>query len=181
MESWGQAVGAELIAVVDPFIADWLNLVLRWGHMIAGIAWIGSSFYFMHLDAAIRAIPEIPAGKGGEAWEVHGGGFYHVQKYLSAPGQMPEHLTWFKWEAYLTWVTGFLLLVAQYYVQASAYLIDPAVLALAPWQAIAISVTSIAAGWVIYDGLCRSPLARNTGFLAVCVFMLILRDRKSVV
>jgi uncharacterized membrane protein len=159
---------------LEPFIADWLNLLIRWGHMIAGIAWIGTSFYFVALDFSLKKRDGLPAGVGGETWEVHGGGFYHVQKYLSAPSQMPDHLTWFKWEAYLTWVTGFLLLIVQYYFQASAYLIDPAVLPLAPWQAIAISVVSIAAGWAIYDGLCRSPMARNTGALAACVFALIL-------
>ena len=159
---------------MDPFIADWLNLLFRWGHMIAGIAWIGTSFYFVALDFSLKKPDGLPSGVGGEAWEVHGGGFYHVQKYLSAPKQMPEHLTWFKWEAYLTWVSGFLLLVVQYYVQARAYLIDPAVLALAPWQAIAVSVISIIAGWYVYDGLCRSSLGKNPGALAACVFALIL-------
>ena len=159
---------------MEPFIADWLNLLIRWGHMIAGIAWIGTSFYFVALDFSLKTSGQMPAGVRGEAWEVHGGGFYHVQKYLSAPGQMPEHLTWFKWEAYLTWVTGFLLLVVQYYVQAGAYLIDPSVLPLAPWQAILISLASVVAGWGIYDGLCRSPIGRNTALLAACVLLLIL-------
>ena len=108
----------------------------------------------------------LPEGVRGEAWEVHGGGFYHVQKYLSAPSSLPAHLTWFKWEAYLTWVTGFFLLAVVYYVNASANLIDPAVANLAPWQAIVISLVSIVAGWAIYDGLCRSPIGRNTGALA---------------
>jgi uncharacterized membrane protein len=159
---------------LDPFITDWLNFIFRWGHLIAGIAWIGTSFYFVALDFSLKKREAMPAGVGGEAWEVHGGGFYHVQKYLSAPGQMPGHLTWFKWEAYLTWVTGFLLLIVQYYLQASAYLIDPAVLPLAPWQAIAISLVSIMAGWGIYDGLCRSPIGKNTSWLAACVLALIL-------
>ena len=142
--------------------------------MIAGIAWIGTSFYFVALDFSLKRPQGSSPGVGGEAWEVHGGGFYHVQKYLSAPGQMPEHLTWFKWEAYLTWVTGFLLLVVQYYLNASAFLIDPAVLALPPWAAIMISIVSIAAGWLIYDGLCRSPLANNTTVLAASVLALIV-------
>ncbi len=152
---------------MEPFIADWLNLnlLVRWGHMVAGIAWIGTSFYFVALDFSLKSRDGLPAGVRGEAWEVHGGGFYHVQKYLSAPARMPEHLTWFKWEAYLTWVTGFLLLIIQYYVQADAYLIDPAVLPLSPWQAIAISLVSIIAGWAIYDGLCRSDIGRNTALL----------------
>ncbi len=149
---------------MDGFLGEWLNLLLRWGHMIAGIAWIGTSFYFVALDFSLKKPAGLPAGVAGEAWEVHGGGFYHVQKYLSAPARLPTHLVWFKWEAYLTWVTGFLLLVVQYYFQASAYLIDPAVMALAPWQAIAISLLSIIAGWAIYDALCRSALGRNTWF-----------------
>ena len=159
---------------MEPFIADWLNLLIRWGHLIAGIAWIGTSFYFVALDFSLKTRDGLPQGVRGEAWEVHGGGFYHVQKYLSAPSSLPEHLTWFKWEAYLTWVTGFLLLAVVYYLNASANLIDPAVLALKPWQAIAISIVSIIAGWAVYDGLCRSPVGRNTGLLAACVFALIL-------
>ena len=158
----------------DPFIADWLNFLIRWGHMIAGIAWIGTSFYFVALDFSLKTRDGLPPGVRGEAWEVHGGGFYHVQKYLSAPARLPEHLTWFKWEAYLTWVTGFLLLAVVYYLDASANLIDPAVLNLPPWAAIAISLLSIVMGWLIYDGLCRSPLGRYSGALAASVFLLIL-------
>ncbi len=153
---------------------DWPNLLLRWGHMIAGIAWIGTSFYFVALDFSLSRREGLPSGVAGEAWEVHGGGFYNVQKYLTAPPKLPQHLIWFKWEAYLTWVTGFLLLVVQYYFNASSYLIDPAVAALAPWQAIAISVAGLVAGWLAYDALCRSPLGRNTGLLATLVFILIL-------
>jgi uncharacterized membrane protein len=160
--------------MLEPFIADWLNFLVRWGHMVAGIAWIGTSFYFVALDFSLKTRSGLPDGVRGEAWEVHGGGFYHVQKYLSAPARMPEHLTWFKWEAYLTWVTGFFLLAVVYYLDARANLIDPAVLDLSPWAAIAISVVSIIAGWAIYDGLCRSPLARNSGALAASVFVLIL-------
>ena len=159
---------------LEPFIADWLNFAIRWGHMVAGIAWIGTSFYFVALDFSLKTREDLPDGVRGEAWEVHGGGFYHVQKYLSAPSSLPEHLTWFKWEAYLTWVTGFFLLAVVYYFNASANLIDPAVADLAPWQAIVISLVSIVAGWAIYDGLCRSPIGRNTGALAAFVFALIL-------
>jgi uncharacterized membrane protein len=159
---------------MDPFIADWLNLLIRWGHLIAGIAWIGTSFYFVALDFSLRKRADLPKGVYGEAWEVHGGGFYHVQKYLTAPDTLPDHLIWFKWEAYLTWVTGFLLLIVQYYFNASAYLIDPGVLALTPWQAIGISVGSLIAGWIAYDLLCRSPVGKNTSLLAGCVFVLIL-------
>ena len=159
---------------MEPFIADWLDFVIRWGHMVAGIAWIGTSFYFVALDFSLKTRDGLPEGVRGEAWEVHGGGFYHVQKYLSAPATLPEHLTWFKWEAYLTWVTGFFLLVVVYYFNASANLIDPAVADLAPWQAIVISLVSIVAGWAIYDGLCRSPIGQKTGLLAACLLALIL-------
>ena len=120
---------------MDPFLVDWLNLVLRWGHMIAGIAWIGTSFYFVALDFSLKKHAGLPAEVAGEAWEVHGGGFYHVRKYLSAPEKLPENLIWFKWEAYLTWVTGFFLLVVQYYIDAGAFLIDSKILALSPLQA----------------------------------------------
>jgi uncharacterized membrane protein len=159
---------------MDPFITDWLNLLIRWAHLIAGIAWIGTSFYFVALDFSLRKTAGLPPGVAGEAWEVHGGGFYHVQKYLSAPPKLPDHLIWFKWEAYLTWVTGFLLLIVQYYLHASAYLIDPSVLPLEPWAAIAISAGGLAAGWIVYDLLCRSPLGQRTGLLALSVFALIL-------
>jgi len=131
--------------MLDPFIADWLNLLLRWAHMIAGIAWIGTSFYFVALDFSLKRRQGLPAGVYGEAWEVHGGGFYHVQKYSVAPSDLPPDLIWFKWEAYLTWLTGFLLLIVQFYFNATTFLIDPAVLPLLPWQAIAISLAGLAA------------------------------------
>ncbi len=158
---------------MDPFLLDWLNLLVRWGHLIAGISWIGTSFYFVALDLSLKKDVPLPPGVAGEAWEVHGGGFYHVQKYLSAPDNLPPHLIWFKWEAYLTWITGFLLLIAQYYLQAETYLIDPAVMALTPWQATGISVGALIGGWIVYDLLCRSPLGKNTSLLALCVFALI--------
>ncbi len=112
---------------MDGIMMEWGGLLLRWVHIITGIAWIGSSFYFMHLDAALKAIPDIPAGKGGEAWEVHGGGFYQVRKYLVAPDKLPDELMWHKWECYSTWISGFFLLVWVYYLGADLYLIDPAV------------------------------------------------------
>jgi uncharacterized membrane protein len=159
---------------MDPYLVEWLNLLTRWGHMIAGIAWIGTSFYFVALDFSLRKAAGLPDGVSGEAWEVHGGGFYHVQKYTVAPQTLPDHLIWFKWEAYLTWVTGFVLLILQYYINASSFLIDPAVMALTPWQAIGISVVSLVAGWIAYDVLCRSPLVQMPGLLALAVFALIL-------
>jgi uncharacterized membrane protein len=159
---------------MDPFLSDWLNLILRWSHLIAGIAWIGTSFYFVALDLSLRKRPGLPAGVSGSAWEVHGGGFYNVQKYVTAPAELPPDLIWFKWEAYITWLTGFLLLIVQFYLQPSAFLIDPAILPLLPWQAIAISLASLALGWFLYDGLCRALVGSDDGWLALAVFILIL-------
>jgi uncharacterized membrane protein len=159
---------------MDPFLLEWLNILTRWGHLIAGIAWIGTSFYFVALDLSLRKAATMPKGVMGEAWEVHGGGFYHVRKYLSAPEELPPDLIWFKWEAYLTWITGFLLLIIQYYMQADLYLIDASIMVLTNLQAIGISVASLLAGWIIYDQLCKSPIGQHTGWLALSVFALII-------
>jgi uncharacterized membrane protein len=158
---------------VDVFLGEWLNLALRWAHMVVGIGWIGTSFYFMALDYALNRQGKLNEGVYGTAWQVHGGGFYYVEKYTVAPATLPEVLHWFKWEAYLTWATGFGLLIVQYYFHATAYLIDPLVMPLAPWQAIAISVVALAVGYLIYEGLCRG-LGDRTVLLALCVFALIL-------
>ncbi len=159
---------------LEPFILDWLNLLLRWAHLIAGIAWIGTSFYFIALDRSLRREADDPEGVFGSAWEVHGGGFYHVRKYMVAPAALPERLTWFRWEAYLTWVTGFSLLVVQFYFNASIWLIDPQVMPLEPWQGIAISVSSLFIGWFVYHAICRSPLGNNLIALAITVFALLV-------
>jgi uncharacterized membrane protein len=159
---------------MDVFLGEWVNLLLRWAHMIVGIGWIGTSFYFMALDYSLDTRERKREGVYGTAWQVHGGGFYHVEKFTVAPPRMPAHLHWFKWDAYLTWVTGFGLLIVQYYLHANSYLIDESVMPLAPWQAIAISIVSLLAGWVIYEALCRSPFGQNTTALAVLVFALIL-------
>ena len=156
------------------FAMDWLNLLFRWGHMIVGIGWIGTSFYFIALDLSLRKREGMREGVFGTAWEVHGGGFYHVEKFTVAPKELPEDLIWYKWEAYLTWVTGFALLVVQYYFNATAYLIDPNVLQLTPGEAVLISVFSLAGGWLIYDFLCKSPIGKNTPLLAACLLALIL-------
>lgn len=156
---------------MSAFIADWLNLLFRWAHLVAGIAWIGTSFYFISLDLALRKRETMPEGVSGTAWEVHGGGFYHVQKYLVAPSALPQDLIWFKWEAYLTFLTGMALMVVQFYWNAGSWMIDPGKLALQPWQAIAISLASLLAGWFAYDGLCRSALGRSPALLAGLVFV----------
>ena len=149
-------------------IGAWAEFAIRWLHVITAIAWIGSSFYFIALDLGLNREIEGPAD--GEEWQVHGGGFYHIQKYLVAPAHLPEHLTWFKWESYATWLSGFALLAVVYYLGAEFYLIDPAVMDLAVWQAVAISVGSLALGWALYDGLCRSPLGEHATGLMVLLF-----------
>ena len=137
------------------YVMEWANLLLRWLHIITGIAWIGASFYFIALDNSLET-PKVanPLVKG-EQWSLHGGGFYHKQKYKGAPASMPTTLHWFKWEAYWTWLSGFALFVLIYWGQASTYLIDPGVLDMAPWVAIGLSLALIVAGWVAYDQLCR--------------------------
>jgi uncharacterized membrane protein len=153
-------------------LSEWLNLAIRWLHLTAGIAWIGSSFYFIWLDNHLKAVAEGEAS--GELWSVHGGGFYHQQKYQVAPAKMPDDLHWFKWEAYFTWISGFSLLVLVYYVGAQSFLIDPAKAALSPAVAIAIGLASLAGGWVAYDLLCRSSLGANNLALGICWFMILL-------
>jgi uncharacterized membrane protein len=143
---------------MEAYAGDWIQLLLRWVHLITGIAWIGSSFYFVWLDNSLLP-PKDPAdadkGVGGELWAVHGGGFYHVQKLRGLPQTLPDPLHWFKWEAYWTWMSGFALLVALYYVNADLYLLDKSVADLAPWQAIGIGVALLVVGWVFYDQLCK--------------------------
>lgn len=160
--------------MTSAFLADWLNLLIRWAHMIAGIGWIGTSFYFIALDQSLKRREKMKEGVMGTAWEVHGGGFYHVEKFTVAPKELPGDLIWFKWEAYLTWMTGFLLLVVQFYLDADAWMIDPAVMELESWQAIVISVASLAVGWFVYDGICRSPIGKRTTLLAAVGFIWIL-------
>ena len=159
---------------MEAYLYEWGSLLLRWLHMITGICWIGSSFYFMHIDASIRQSPDIPQGKGGDTWEVHGGGFYQVRKWLVAPDKLPPDLIWHKWEAYWTWISGFFLLVWIYYFSSDLYLIDPAVRLISPLVAGAIGIGSLALGWVVYDQLCKSPLARNEAALAAVGFAFII-------
>ncbi len=149
---------------------EWVEIGVRWLHVITAIAWIGSSFYFVALDLGLRQTPSLPPLAHGEEWQVHGGGFYHINKYLVAPPMMPEHLTWFKWESYATWLSGFALLVLVYYLGAEMFLIDPAVADLAVWQAVGISLASLAFGWVVYDGLCRVFVRANQTVLMVALF-----------
>ena len=167
-----------------PFdLGEWLNLALRWLHLVTGIAWIGSSFYFVWLDNHLKPVLSDAAGgvegpaegdASGELWSVHGGGFYHNQKYQVAPSRMPADLHWFKWEAYFTWLSGFSLLVLVYYVGAQSFLIDPAKSALSPAAAIAIGLASLALGWLVYDLLCRSPVGSTNLALGLFWFVCLL-------
>jgi uncharacterized membrane protein len=160
--------------MIDPQLSEWASQLLRWVHVITAIAWIGSSFYFIHLDLSLKKPEGLSAGVGGEAWQVHGGGFYRMQKYVIAPPELPAELIWFKWESYATWITGFFLLVWIYYLHAELYTIDPAVAALEPWQAAAIGIGALVLGWIVYDGLCKSPLGGNDAALGAVVFAFIV-------
>jgi uncharacterized membrane protein len=155
-------------------ISEVVNICIRWLHVIAGIAWIGSSFYFIHLDLSLKSRPDLPPGTKGEAWQVHGGGFYNMVKFVVAPPRMPDELTWFKWEAYTTWVSGIALMIVTYYLQADLLLIDRSVLDLTPVQAVAISFGTIVVAWLAYEALCRSPLGRNENLLALVGFVFLV-------
>ncbi|MBX3570366.1 MAG: urate hydroxylase PuuD [Rhizobiaceae bacterium] len=153
---------------------DWLSFAARWLHVITAIAWIGSSFYFVALDLGLRQRPGLPAGAHGEEWQVHGGGFYHIQKYLVAPAEMPEHLTWFKWESYATWISGFAMLCIVYYAGADLFLIDPNVLQMSAPVAILVSLACIAGGWLVYDQLCRWLIGKADVGLMILLYVIVV-------
>jgi len=160
---------------MEAYLVDWLNLLVRWLHVITGIAWIGASFYFIWLDDHLEA-PKDPRddtrGVGGELWSLHGGGFYHAQKYRLAPVSIPETLHWFKWEAYTTWLSGMAMLVLVYWYGAEVYLISPSVADLSVFAAVGIAAAYIVGGWFLYDFLCKSPLARDTRVFGVVLLLL---------
>jgi uncharacterized membrane protein len=157
---------------------DFLGMLVRWLHVIAGIAWIGSSFYFIWLDRSLEppepGSEEARKGVGGHLWAVHGGGFYNPQKYAVAPARLPDRLHWFKWEAYTTWLSGTALLVLVYWLHAGTMMLDPGRGALQPWQAVALGAGAMAASWLVYDLLCRSALGRHDGLLGAVVFALLV-------
>ena len=161
---------------MEAYIVDWLNILGRWVHFITGIAWIGSSFYFIWLDNHLEA-PKDAAddekGVGGELWSVHGGGFYHAQKYRVAPQTLPETLHWFKWEAYTTWITGMFLLILVYWYGAEVYLIDRSVADLTATAAIGIAVLFLVGGWLVYDLLCKTQLGKNDNAFSAVLLVLI--------
>src|SRR5210317_479409 len=160
---------------MEAYFVDWLNLLVRWLHVIAGGAWMGASCYFIWLDDHLAA-PKEPAddakGVGGEVWSVHGGGFYHAQKYKVAPQELPERLHWFKWEAYTTWLSGIFLTALVYWYGAEVYLIDRSVAELSAPAAVGIAILFIIGGWLVYDLLCKSPLARDERAFSVILLLL---------
>ena len=171
---------------MEAYASDWLQLLIRWIHLITGIAWIGSSFYFVWLDnhlLAPKAQEDAEKGIGGELWAVHGGGFYVVRKFKVAPQVLPEPLHWFKWEAYTTWMSGFALLVVMYYLHASVYMIDKSVADISPLQAVGLSMALLVIGWLLYDQLCkRLGLEREKVIAGVMVvFIAIVAWRLSYV
>ncbi|MCV2878104.1 urate hydroxylase PuuD [Sedimentimonas flavescens] len=156
------------------FWLEWAQFAVRWLHVITAIAWIGSSFYFIALDLGLRPEEGAPKGVHGAAWQVHGGGFYHIQKYLVAPERMPADLTWFKWESYMTWVSGFAMLVLVYWAGAQFYLIDPSVADLPVWLAIAISLGSLTIGWIAYDLICKSRFGDDNTRLMLFLYVVLV-------
>ena len=161
-----------MVLGVDAYLIDWLNLVFRWFHVMAAIVWIGTSFYFVALDQHLHEPAEErdrERGVGGESWEIHGGGFYRIEKFRVAPPRLPEPLHWYKWEAYWTWLSGFTLFVVLYYLQPHTYLIDSSVANLSTWEAIAISLAGLALAWLVYDLLCRTVGQRSEAALAALI------------
>jgi uncharacterized membrane protein len=156
------------------YLSEWANLLVRWIHLITGIAWIGTSFYFIGLDNQLEPPRDGNPRLKGEQWSIHGGGFYHKQKYAVAPAELPEKLHWFKWEAYWTWISGFSLFVIIYWGNASTYLVDPQVLDMPAWLAVLLSAAMLAGGWVVYDLLCRSKLGEDERKLSVAMVVLLV-------
>jgi len=155
-------------------IWEWLSFAARWLHVITAIAWIGSSFYFIALDLSLQKNAALPKDVHGEEWQVHGGGFYHIQKYLVAPAELPKHLTWFKWESYATWISGFALMCIVYYAGADLYLIDRNLWDVEPWIAITTSLGSIIISYLIYDLLCKSRLGQKPTLLMVLLYLILV-------
>jgi uncharacterized membrane protein len=156
---------------LELILTELVSACLRWLHVIAGIAWIGSSFYFIHLDLSLKKREGLPDGVKGDTWQVHGGGFYQMIKFMVTPARMPDELTWFKWEAYATWLSGFALLVVVYYMQADLFLIDKSVLNMSAPMAALIAFLSLAASWLVYEALCRSPLGKHEVPLALAGYV----------
>lgn len=156
--------------MIEGFIYEWANLLIRWIHFIVGVAWIGASFYFNWLENNLDRRPSEDA-IAGNLWAIHGGGFYHLKKFKTGPQRLPAQLHWFKWEAYTTWLSGVTLLIVVYYFNARLFLIDPSVMALGSAQAITIAVVSVIGSWFVYDGLCRSALHKTPWLLTIALVL----------
>lgn len=152
---------------------EWMNLVVRWMHVVFGIAWIGASFYFVFLENSLNRTHGLKEGIAGNLWAIHGGGFYYLEKYKVAPNEIPKDLHWFKYESYFTWVSGFILLVIVYYLDAKAYLIDPAVMDISPTTGILTGIGTLVFGWLVYDLLCKSPLSKKPLFFGIILFLFV--------
>ena len=153
---------------------DWIAFSVRWLHVITAMAWIGASFFFIALDLGLKKAPDMPNGVSGEEWQVHGGGFYHIQKYLVAPQNMPEHLIWHKWQSYITWVSGAALLMVVYWVGGELFLLDPTKADLTLFQGILISGGSLTIGWIAYDFMCKSWLGNHSTALMLLLFVILV-------
>ena len=153
---------------------DWIAFSVRWLHVITAMAWIGASFYFIALDLMLKPAPNMPEGASGEEWEVHGGGFYHTTKYMVAPAEMPEHLTWHKWQSYSTWLSGAALLMIVYWVGGELFLLDPTKADLSLLQGILISGGSLTIGWLLYDAMCKSRLSEQPTLLMLLLFVILV-------
>ncbi len=153
---------------------DWIAFSIRWLHVITAMAWIGASFFFIALDLGLKKVPDMPDGVYGEEWQVHGGGFYHIQKYLVAPGNMPDHLIWHKWQSYITWVSGAALLMVVYWVGGELFLLDPSKANLTLFQGILISGGSLTIGWIAYDFMCKSNLGEHSTLLMLLLFVILV-------
>ncbi|MCO4846360.1 MAG: urate hydroxylase PuuD [Yoonia sp.] len=153
---------------------DWIAFSVRWLHVVTAMAWIGASFFFIALDLGLKKAPDMPNGVSGEEWQVHGGGFYHIQKYLVAPQNMPEHLIWHKWQSYITWVSGAALLMIVYWVSGELFLLDPTKADLSLFQGILISGGSLTIGWLAYDYMCKSKLGNHSTALMLLLFVILV-------
>jgi uncharacterized membrane protein len=153
---------------------EWIAFVVRWLHVITAMAWIGASFFFIALDLGLKKAPNMPAGATGEEWQVHGGGFYHIQKYMVAPENMPDHLIWHKWQSYSTWLSGAALLMIVYWVGGELFLLDPTKADLSLFQGILISGGSLTIGWIAYDFMCKSKLGEHPTLLMLLLFVILV-------
>lgn len=159
---------------LEAHVLDWMNLIVRWAHVILGISWIGASFYFIFLENSLNRTENIRDELAGNLWAIHGGGFYYVEKYKVAPAEVPKHLHWFKYEAYFTWLTGFMLLAIVYYFNAKSYMIDSRVADISESTAIAIGIATLLGGWLIYDLMCRTSLLQRKTLFALIGFTLLI-------